>query len=403
MSQYQALNPQPQTTGKPPSPIFEQHSFPGNVPQYVTSFSGGSAGWGKVINTALVGASGFYTRLRAKITATGGVNGSVTVATAGAPTDAPFNCVQSVVLRDAASNVNILNVDGYFAGKILPWVSGSRSLWKYADPTEKPYYSAVSTGASGTGNFQFMVDVPMVFANTEGGFVGVIGADNTSVQPGLTWNMASTGTVFSTAPGTPPALNVQVDADFMWNADQANLLPDGLGSSRQYGLIAGTPTVSSGSSQWVSFPKAGGGQIDTLTFVVRDSLGNRTDTAWPSRFALQIDNTSYFQIDLDELIDDMYSTFQFASNSDPMYNGAPTVDVVGARPIGVITIPFRKLYGNVDLGLGQSGYGYLSTTPGTSIQIGGTGWRNINADANTPYTVSCYPGLIVPAGNLTVA
>jgi len=398
----QALNPQPQTTGKAPSPIFTQQSFPGNVPQYTTGFAGNGAGFGKVTTTALVGASGYYRRFRVKVTATGGVNTGQTVALAGSPSDAPYNCISQVIVRDAASNVNILNLDGYFLGKILPIVGGHRGIWRYADPTQHPYFSAPSVGGAGTGNFQFFLDLPLEFANSDGGAVGVIGADNTSVQPAITWTAGTSATVFSTPPSTVPALNFQVDSDFWWNPSQPALLPEGLGSSRQYLQIVGVPTVASGSSSIVSFPKAGGGLWDTLTFVMRDSLNNRTDTGWPQRIQLFIDNTSYMNIDLDELIDDMYTTFQFPSNSDPRYNGAPTVDVPGARPVGVLIVPFRQLAAQVDLGLDQSGLNYISTTPGTSLQLGGTGWQNVNSDSNTPYTVSCYPGLVVPAGSLLV-
>ncbi len=291
----QALNPQPQTTAKSPAiESFIAHSFPGNVPQYATSFSGGGAGWGQTVNTALVGASGFYRRLRVKFTATGGVNGTVTVA-------------------------------------------------------DKP------------------------------------------------------DAVFSTAPGTVPALNVQVDADFWWNPDDPALLPNGLGSSRQWGLNPGTPGVSNGSSQLVTFPKPGGGQIESLTFVCRDSTGARTDTAWPSRVQLAIDNTTYLNIDLDELIEDAYNKFQFPDNSDPLYNGSSGVDVPGARPVGVLPISFRDSVFQVDTGLDQTGLTDISTTPGTSIQLGGTGWRNVDADANSPYQITLVAGLIVPAGTLVAS
>ena len=394
----QALNPQPQTTAKSPAiESFIGHSFPGNVPQYATSFSGAGAGWGQTVNTALVGASGYYRRLRVKITATGGVNGTVTVA---AKPDAPFSAVSQVLLRDAASNVNIINLPGWEALQLLPLIAGSHGLWRYADPREHPYYQAPSVGTAGTGDFQFEGYLPLEFG-PEG--LGVIAADNVSVQPGLTWTLAGADAVYSTAPGTVPALNVQVDNDFWWNPDDPALLPNGLGSSRQWGLNPGTPGVSNGSSQLVTFPKPGGGQIESLTFVCRDSTGARTDTAWPSRVQLAIDNTTYLNIDLDELIEDAYNKFQFPENSDPLYNGSSGVDVPGARPVGVLPISFRDSVFQVDTGLDQTGLTDISTTPGTSIQLGGTGWRNVDADANSPYQITLVAGLIVPAGTLVAS
>ncbi len=391
----QPLNPQPQTTGKSPGlNSFIAYSFPGNVPQYATSYSGAGAGWGKTVTTALVGASGYYRRLRVKFTATGGVNGTTTVATAA---DAPFNAVSQVLLRDAASNVNIINLPGWETFKLLPLISGSHGLWKYADPEEAPFYQAPSVGTAGTGDFQFLGELPLEFGPEA---LGVISADNTSVQPALNMTFASDAAVYTTAPGTVPALNAQVDADFWWNPSDPSMLPNGLGSSRQWGLNVGTPGVSNGSSQLVSFPKPGGGQIESLTFVCRDSTGARTDTAWPSRVQLAVDNTTYLNIDLDELIQDGYIKFQFPSNSDPMYNGSSGVDVAGARPVGVLPISFRDSEFQVDTGLAQSGLTDISTTPGTSVQLGGTGWRNVDADANSPYTITLVAGLVVPAGTL---
>ena len=394
----QPLNPQPQTTAKSPSiASFIAHSFAGNVPQYATSYSGAGAGFGATVNTALVGASGFYRRFRIKATATGGVNGTVTVA---AKPDAPFSAFSQVLLQDAASNVNIVNLPGWEAFKLLPLISGAHGLWRYADPQEHPYYSGVSVGSTGTGDFQFESFLPLEFG-PEG--LGCIAGDNTSVQPKLVLTAAGSGAVYSTAPGTLPALNVQVDSDFWWAPDDPSLLPAGLGSSRQWGLSPGTPGVSSGSSSIVSFPKPGGGQIESLTFICRDSTGARTDTAWPSRVQLIIDNTTYLNIDLDELIEDAYIKFQFPSNSDPMYNGSPTVDVPGARPVGVLPISFRDSVFQVDTGLDQTGLTDVSTTPGTSIQLSGTGWRNVDNNANTPYQIDLVVGLIVPAGTLLVA
>lgn len=394
----QALNPQPQTTAKSPAiNSFIAHSFPANFPQYATSYSGAGAGWGSTVNTALVGLSGYYRRLRVKITATGGVNGTETVAV---KPDSPYAAVSQVILRDAASNVNLINLPGWEALKLLPLIDGAHGLWKYADPSERPYYSAPSVGTSGTGDFQVLVDLPIELGPEA---LGVISADNVSVQPGLTWTLADSGAVYSTAPGTVPALNLQVDADGWWNPDDPSLLPNGLGTSRQWGLNAGTPGVSNGSSQTVTFPKPGGGQIESLTFICRDSTGARTDTAWPSRVQLQIDNTTYFSMDLDELIEDAYIKFQFPNNSDPMYNGSSGVDVDGARPVGVLPISFRDSVFQVDTGLDQTGLTDISTTPGTNIQLSGTGWRNVDSNSNSPYQITLVAGLIVPAGTLVAS
>ena len=77
-----------------------------------------------------------------------------------------------------------------------------------------------------------------------------------------------------------------------------------------------------------------------------------------------------------------------------------TGEVAGTRPIGVLHFSFRNGVNQTDTGLEQSGLNYVSTTPGTNIQVGGTGWQNVFSDANTPYTITAIIGLVVPAGTL---
>jgi hypothetical protein len=396
----QATNPQPQTTVKPASISFVQHSFPGNGPMYTTGFSGAGGGFGSTVTTALVPVSGYFRRFRITLNATGGAGN--TTGAAGNK-DAPWNAIQQVIVKDASGNVNIINLPGYEALKLLPMICGSFNWNRYLDPACAPYYSGIqTTTGSGNGDFQFQSFLPLEFGG-EG--VGSIGGDNASVLPTIFWNTNTTTTVFATAPATLPTLNIQVDADYWWNPDQPDLVPDGLGSSRQYQLLTGTPTVSNNSSALVTLPKFGGGFIDSITLEMRDTAGARTDTAWPSRLQLYIDNVSYINEDLNQIIFDMYNVLQLEGGnattaSDPYYNGAATTDVIGGRPVGVLHFSFRNGVNQADLGLEQSGLNYVSTTPGTNIQIGGTGWRNQQSDSNTPYTLYAIIGLVVPAGNL---
>jgi hypothetical protein len=101
----------------------------------------------------------------------------------------------------------------------------------------------------------------------------------------------------------------------------------------------------------------------------------------------------------------MYNVLQLEGGTalaanDPYYNGTNTLDVVSARPVGILHFSFRNGISQIDLGLEQSGLNYVSTTPGTNIQIGGTGWQNVFSDSNTPYTITAIIGLVVPAGTL---
>jgi len=395
----QATNPQPQTTVKPASTSFWQHSFPGNAPQYVTSFSSAGAGFGTQVTNTLVPVSGYFRRLRVTVTCTGGTGNSLT----GTNNDAPWDVIQQVILKDASGNVNVINLPGWESMKLLPMISGSNGLHRYCDPASYPYFKAISTGwKTGCGSFQFQSWLPLEFGG-EG--VGCIGGDNASVLPSLQFFTNTATVVYVYPPSTVPYVNIQVDADFWWNPDQPDLLPDGLGSSRQYNLLVGTPSITSGTAVLVTLPKFGGGFIDSITLIQRDSTGVRTDTGWPLRLQLYIDNVGYINETIDQCIWDMYNVLQLEGGTalaanDPYYNGTNTLDVVSARPVGILHFSFRNGISQIDLGLEQSGLNYVSTTPGTNIQIGGTGWQNVFSDSNTPYTITAIIGLVVPAGTL---
>src|SRR3974390_2874373 len=90
----EAGRPQPQTTVEPPGGPFIRHSQPGRMPQYVSSTNA----FGGIITQPLVARPGYYARFRLKVKATGGVNGTHTVAIKG---DAPFNCVAQILFKDA--------------------------------------------------------------------------------------------------------------------------------------------------------------------------------------------------------------------------------------------------------------------------------------------------------------
>jgi hypothetical protein len=342
--------------------------------------------WGSTITQQLVPVSGYARRFRVRWGATGGAGTVVTAVNA----DAPFNLVQQVILNDSQGNT-ILNLPGWEALKLIPLLSASYGLWRYGAPDSSPNYSAPVVGANASGNFHFESWIPLEFAEA----VGVLGMDNASVLPTLTWTVAGSATVYSTAPNTTlPALTLEVDADYYWNPDNAGILPPGLGSSRQWKLLAGTPQAAPGSALPITCPKFGGGFLDSITIVSRRTDTNaRTDANWPSRLQLMIDGTQICNETIDQVIADMYNAYQFPSNADPYYNGG--TETIGARPVGVLTIPLKNNISQVITGLDDSGRSYIPTTPGTNLQMSGTGWQGGQAGQ-----FNFIPGLVVPAGTL---
>jgi hypothetical protein len=311
--------------------------------------------FGANITQPLVANSSYARRFRVTVAASGGVNGTVTVATTA---DAPFNAVQQVVVQDA-NGTNIISLPGWEALYLLPLINGSFGVWKYSDITALPSYAAPSVGATGTGDFSFSTVIPLEYL---AGGIGTLGLNNAAQLPILNWTLAGSAAVYSTAPGTLPTLGITVDADTYLIPDNVNIAPPGLGSSRQYKLLSGTPAVTSSTTLPTYFPAYGGGFVDQLVFVARDN-GVRTDAAWPNRLRLYIDGQLLAQPTLAELEDDFANQFQTA------------------RPTGVLVWNFRNALSQVNLGLLDSAEAYVSTTPQSVIQLGDSwnGTANITA------------------------
>lgn len=372
MSTTQAVNaggsntvsvPQPQTTLEPPGGPFIRYSQEGTRPQYVSS--GNS--FGGQITTPLVAVPGYVSRFRVTVAASGGVNGTETVAVTS---DAPYNSVQLVQLMDANNNPIIVG-PGYEMLYLVPLFSGGFGLFSAANIANLPSYSAPSVGSAGTGDFSFDTALPLELSK---GY-GLLGMANASVIPSLTWNLSSSATVFSTAPGTLPTLSVTVDSDYYWLPQGVNVAPPGLGTSRQWIFTKGNPVIPTGSYTNVQFPRPGG-YIDTIILVLRDNTGARIDE-WPSQLSIWVDGVAMVNNRrLTRIYDDMFNQF-----------GGIT------RPTGVLAFTRKNSLSQLNLGLLDTGEQYLSTNPGTLIEVGGT-WGTIS---NSPATLSIITGQVVPS------
>jgi hypothetical protein len=361
----EAGRPQPQTTVEPPGGPFVRHSQPGRRSQYQVT---GSAFAG-LVTQPLVAIPGYVSRLRATIAGTGG-SGTATVA---AQADAPFSAVALVTLRDAFGTPLIVG-PGYEMLFLVPKYSSQYGLLLASDIKNMPSYTAPVTGANASGNFTFSTALPMEFAKA----YGVISMANASLLPTLQWQFASAAAVYSTAPTTPPALNVQVDADFYWLPEGTDVEPPGLGTTCQWVMQNCNPTIPSATAMIVSLPRLGG-FLHTLIFVLRDSTGARID-AWGTRLRIYVDGVPLIDTTFAELQDDIYT----------QYGGI-------TRDTGVIAISRRTSLSQINLGLLDTGEAFLSTNPGTLIQVECSPWGTI---ANAPAQLEAIVGQVVPAGSL---
>ena len=366
----QAGQAQPQTTVEAPGGPFIRYANAGSKAQYVLT----AQAYGATITSPLVAVPGYLRKFRLRFVASGG-SGTATVATAA---DAPYSAVSFIQLKDAFGTP-LLTGDGYSMLKLVPKYSGGHYLESYNDPASLPSWSAVSVGASASGNFTFQTAIPLEFAK---GY-GCISMANASLLPTLQINLAASSSVYSTAPTTVPTLEIDNYSEFYW-LPQQQIEPPGLGSTRQFVLQVANPTIGSTSSQQVTFPRLGG-YIDMFILVLRDSTNARID-AWPTEIRLYVDGIPLIQIRTDMLYDDMANQYQY----NPYTAGT-------ARETGVIVLTRKTSLGQLVMGLLDSLETTLSTNPGSSLAVEGMPWGTVS---NAPATLSVIAGQIVPSGRL---
>jgi hypothetical protein len=367
---------QPQTTIEPPGGPFIRHSQPGRRPiynlsgvPYLTS--------GNIITQPVVAVPGYYRGFRMTFQASGGSGGT------GQTTnpDAPYNIASLVTLKDAFGTP-IIVAPGYEAFYLIPLYGGQFGWQGTRFINNLPSFSAF---AAASYNFTFSTYLPFEFSK---GY-GVISGANASLLPSLTMNIGA-GTSLATGgtPATGSTLAVQCDADYYWLPEGVAVEPPGLGTTMQWIYQQANPTFGSGSTTTVQLPRLGG-YLAALILEIRDSTGARVD-AWPTglnRLRIIVDGVPLIDSSMNEIFDDMAIQLGVGDAGNVIAN-------VG-RPVGTICITRRTSLGQVDFGLFDSGETYLSTNPGTLIEIQGTPW---GSGGTPPYTLSVIAAQVVPAG-----
>lgn len=366
----EAGRPQPQTTIEPPGGPFIRHSQPGRRSQYVLT----GIAFAGLVTQPLVAVPGYVARFRLRIAATGG-SGTTTVT---AQADAPWSAVALVTLRDAFGTPLIVG-PGYEMLYLVPKYSSQFGLFAQSDLKNFVVFSNVVTGASASGNFTFATCLPLEFAKA----YGLISMANASLLPTLQFQMAASGAVYGVAPTTPPTMEFDLDADFYWLPEGVAVEPPGLGTTCQWVYQNANPTIPSAASTIVTLPRLGG-FLHTIILELRDSTGVRID-AYGTRFRIYVDGVP--------LIDTRFDTFQ--DDMQIQYAGVP--NATWARDTGVIAVSRRTSLAQINLGLLDTGEVFLSTNPGTLIQIECSPWGTIS---NAPATLAAIIGQVVPAGSL---
>ena len=367
---------QPQTTVEPAGGPFIRHSQPGRRSQYVVT----AQAYGALITQPLVAVPGYVSRLRLRVAATGGVGTTTVTKTA----DAPWSAVALVTLRDAFGTPLIVG-PGYEMLYLVPKYSSQFGLLMTADPTNLPSFVPVATGVSSSGNFTFATALPLEFAKA----YGLISMANASLLPTLSVQLAAASAVYGVAPNTTvPSMELDLDADFYWLPEGTAIEPPGLGTTCQWVMQNCNPTIPSVSTTTVTLPRLGG-FLHTIILCLRDSTGARID-AYGTRFRVYIDGVPLIDSRFDTFTDDMEIQYGFTHNYT-VTNPANT------RDTGVIAISRRTSMSQINLGLLDTGESFLSTNPGTLVQVECSPWGTIS---NAPATLEAICGQVVPAGSL---
>jgi len=374
-----AGRPQPQTTAEPQGGPFVRHAPDGRRAMYVdTQQFGGfmgrpmvsSPGWNKGYRILVLSATG------------GGINGVINAGAGGQ--DAPFSLFQLIQMKDAFGT-QLLTGPGWDIAYAVPKYGGQFGLDLMRDLKNSPQNTPITAA---TNAFQFATYLPFEFAK---GY-GVISGANAALLPVLQINLAANSVLFSTPSTVLPTLTETVDADFYW-LPNVPAEPPGIGTTEQWIFQPCNPTIPSAGSLLVQLPRLGG-YLTGLILDLRDANGARVD-AYGTRPKLLVDGVP--------LIDSLFSTIQediaiatgIGAAAATTQTAAGTIPV--ARDTGIVYISRKTSMSQRELGLLDTGEIFLSTNPGTQIELAAYPFGTIAA---APGTLNAVVGQVVPTGAL---
>jgi hypothetical protein len=378
----------PQTTVEPSGGPFIRHSEPGKARIYDLT----AQAFGGLISNPLVAIPGYAARFRTRFVASGGVNSST--ANVFGQADAPYNAAQLMTLWDALGTT-IYSLPGYEGNFLVPLYSGGFGLFDGTQAINNlPSFAGIAGGTQSTvvGSFTFNSCIPLEFAK---GY-GCLGMADGDVLPKLQVQLQASSSFYLTAPvPTLPTIEFRLNADFYWLPQGQDIAPPGLGSTRQWFLQQGNPSVASNATSTVTIPRQGG-YLDTVIFILRDSLNIRID-GWPSIFRFALDGIGEISTNIDEIYDDM----AIQMGIGPFQGTTATTNAGVAsevpRPVGTICITRKTSLGQRIFGLLDSLETVLSTSPGTAMTVEGAPWAAIT---NTPAQLNAILGQIIPSAAL---
>jgi hypothetical protein len=197
-------------------------------------------------------------------------------------------------------------------------------------------------------------------------------------------------------------VQVSNEADFYW-LPNVSVDPPGIGTTCQYIFQPCNPPLPSGSTLRIQLPRLGG-YLTVVGIEIRDSTNARVD-AWPvaqataaaaGRMQIYQDGVPIYDTDMGTFFDDLAIQMGWGVGVGGTATTAPVVTGM-PRPTGVIALNRKTSLAQMDLGLLDTGETFMSTNPGTQLELGFSPAATIT---NTPATVSAVIGQVVPTGAL---
>lgn len=309
----------PKTVAPIPFPIAARRKFALGFTSNaaVMSAAGANANLGPIE----IPPTGFLRYVELVVTGTTAANAATTVFAA----DAPFNAISYLTLTNAAGDTIIVPVDGYALYLFNKYGALSEDP-PFCDPRQSPLFSTTAgVGAGLGGSFAFALRVPLeIDPETAFGSVASM-ASNKSLQLGL--QIAPTSAVYTTAPTTPPTVQVtgyqafwaQPKADNGRGVPQATT-PEGNNSIMLWRVD--TPAVTPGDKT-IKINNIGN-VMRLILFVYRTAAGARTESDIPALHMLRLNNDEVMYLPDSIWRDDMASAYGYTGATKDVATGLDT-------------------------------------------------------------------------------
>jgi len=253
----------------------------GSRERFVPDYNDQTSAFGTTLTTIDIPAGDFTAGVYLRVDASATSN-SATVAFNG---DAPWNAIQEVQLQDPQGvPFQILSGHELYLWGLFGGFTGS------TDATASPYYSTTAGSAATGGSFSFVLRIPCELFARDG--IGALYNGSTASQFKVRVTLASSATVYSTAPTTVPSVRVRMSSH---GYQLAQSLPSGHTFETE---PPGGPIYNNLTRQVYQFSGSGnltvpivrkGFLYREMIFIFKDNSGVRSNSV-VSDAVLRIDN-----------------------------------------------------------------------------------------------------------------